>query len=92
MYKNILVLKPIKVYIGDYSKFSDRIFIENKLLKIFNSQVISFCTNIHDSDIVIKNSLICTDVFKNIYYLENIFDDEQWKKLITYLIDEILRK
>lgn len=92
MYTNILFFKPIKVYTGDYSKFSDRIFIENKLLKIFNQQVISFCTNIYDSDIIIKKSLMCTDVSQNIYYLENIADDEQWKKLMTYLIEEILRK
>lgn len=91
MCTKVIDLKPIRVYLGG-SSFTNNIFIKNKLLKIFNPEVISFCENIDGSEIIITNSLMCIEVFQNIYYLENIFDDEQWKKLIISLMDEIITK
>lgn len=91
MCTKVIDLKPIKAYI-EGSSFTNNIFIKNKLLKIFNPEVISFCENIDDSEIIITNSLMCTEVLQDIYYLENIFDDEQWKKLILSLMDEIITK
>lgn len=74
------------------SSLTNNIFIKSKLLKIFNTEVILFCENIGDSELIITNSLMCTVVFQNTYYLENIFDNEQWKQLILYLIDKIIKK
>ncbi|MGV8956359.1 hypothetical protein [Lactococcus lactis] len=90
MCTKVIDLKPIGVYIGG-SNFTNNIFIK-KPLKIFNPEVISFCENIDDSEIINTNSLMCTEIFQNIYYLENIFDDEQWKKLIISLMNEIKTK
>lgn len=84
----LLNMPHIRVYIEGYHYISESLHIKNVLRKMFNSHVVSFCEDIVSSDLIITNNLIRTDSHTDIFYMECVFDEENWRKLISFLIIE----
>lgn len=91
LYEINRVATPISLYVNYSSDISTALYIKNKLKQFFNPSLISFCRIPEQADVIISNSFEGKNSTHCTFYLEDIFDEEAWKKLIIYLSESLIK-
>lgn len=92
MHENIPKIQQIIIYIEGYNNFFEELHIKNELKKIFSTQVLEICESAEDYDVIIAKRIVSYSNPRNIFYMEDVFNEEKWKELLSYLISQIMCK
>ncbi|ALS02794.1 hypothetical protein ATZ33_15825 [Enterococcus silesiacus] len=68
------------------------LFIQNKIRKIYNEELITFVQKTAEADIVIADFAEPSASNENIIYIENIFEESNWNALFYSIQKEIFKK
>lgn len=91
LYEINRITSPITLYINYSADISTALYIKNKLKQFFNPSLISFCEIPEQADIIISNRFEGKNFTHCTFYLENIFDEEAWQRLIMYLSESLIK-
>ncbi len=75
-------MKFNSVYIYIHTPTQQIPYIKKKLLRFFNPAIIIFCEDIDKANIVITSNILEINKTCSVFYLNNVFDDSLWKKII----------
>ncbi|HHP9139905.1 TPA: helix-turn-helix domain-containing protein [Listeria monocytogenes] len=85
-------ITPIKIYVSHASNLPNAMYIKKKLTNFFSHNIITFSDSPGEAEIIISSSSEGYFNSKYYFYLENIFDQDTWKKLIDFLSDYLYNK
>ncbi|MEB7792128.1 helix-turn-helix domain-containing protein [Enterococcus faecalis] len=86
IYEKNREIVPLYIYIKNNSTVIHSTIIRNKLLRVFNNRLISFCNSAEKADIIISDSNEIGYAEKTVYF-ENIYTQNSWKYLIQIITD-----
>lgn len=78
-------IKPVNLFITNTSNIVNPLTIKNTIKNIFNSNIFNFCSNINEADIIITSTYEGKFNSNNVFYFDNLYDNDSWKKLIHFL-------
>lgn len=92
IYEMNTTTEPIFIYVMNTNNIVNASYIKTVITKFFNPDLISFCDQPEQADLIISNAAegIHTSV-KN-FYFENIYNQNTWKGLIDFISKVIFEK
>ncbi|WP_411368446.1 helix-turn-helix domain-containing protein [Enterococcus faecalis] len=78
---------PISIYVMNTANIVNATLIKTALLKTFNPELLNFCETPEHADIIITNTFEGNYPPQNIFYFENIYNQDTWKDLISFITD-----
>lgn len=88
-------MKPINIYVNHTSNIANVVYIKKNLTNFFSHNLITFCDSPNKAEIIISSAPEGNFKLKQIFYFENIFNQDTWQSLLkfltNYLYDRIFR-
>lgn len=77
--------KSISIFVTNTSNIVNPLYIKNIIKNIFNNNIFNFCNDINEADIVITSTYEGKFEANTVFYFDNLYDKDSWKKLIHFL-------
>lgn len=84
--------KPVSIYIMHTSGILNTAYVKSILLQFFNKNLISFCDDIEEADIIVSDAHESSSTSKKSFYFENVFNQDTWTNLISFISSYLYKK